>query len=86
MFSKKQVQRTSDLSFSHTERMLDLMLNEQRSQRSDLSTIKRTLDYIIKIMNHQDTMDYFSKKYGENLNETSHQTELDEQDGSHNGN
>ncbi len=56
-----------------------MLLAEQRNQRSDLAEIKRTLNYIIKIMNHQDTMDYFSKKYGENLNETSHQTELDEQ-------
>ncbi len=55
------------------------LLAEQRHQRSDLAEIKRTLTYIIKIMNHQDTMDYFSKKYGENLNETSHQTDLDEQ-------
>ncbi len=43
------------------------ILAEQRHQRSDLAQISRTLDYIIKIMNHQDTLDYFSKKYGENL-------------------
>ncbi len=58
---------------------IDLVLNEQLNQRSDLFQIKRTLDYVIKIMNHQDTIDYFSKKYGEDLSETSHQTELDEQ-------
>jgi len=46
------------------------ILSEQRNQRSDLAEIKRTLHYIIKIMNHQDTMDYFSKKYGENLDGT----------------
>ncbi len=57
----------------------NFILTEQRMQRADLAQIKRTLDYIIKIMNHQDTMDFFSKKYGENLNETSHQTELEEQ-------
>ncbi len=56
-----------------------IILAEQRAQRSDLAEIKRTLNYIIKIMNHQDTMDFFSKKYGENLSETSHQTELEEQ-------
>ncbi len=55
------------------------LLAEQRAQRSDLAQIKRTLDYIIKIMNHQDTMEYFQKKYGEDLSETSHQTDLDEQ-------
>ncbi len=55
------------------------ILAEQKHQRSDLAQIKRTLDYIIKIMNHQDTMDYFSKKYGEDLSKTSHQTELEEQ-------
>ncbi len=68
---------TSD--FQKIFQSFDYLLNEQRHQRADLATIKRTLDYIIKIMNHQDTMDFFSKKYGENLNETSHQTELDEQ-------
>ncbi len=68
---------TSDLQKMY--HYIDMILNEQRNQRSDLAQIKRTLDYIIKIMNHQDTMDYFSKKYGENLNETSHQTELEEQ-------
>ncbi len=73
---------TSD--FQKMFQSLDYILNEQRHQRSDLAHIKRTLDYIIKIMNHQDTMDYFSKKYGENLEDdsirvTSHQTDLDEQ-------
>ena len=61
---------------------IDMLLNEQRNQRSDLAQIKRTLDYIIKIMNHQDTIDYFSKKYGEDLEKvddsTSHQTDLEE--------
>ncbi len=68
---------TSDLQ--KFNQSIDFILNEQRNQRSDLAQIKRTLDYIIKIMNHQDTMDYFSKKYGEKLDETSHQTELEEQ-------
>lgn len=70
--------KTSD--FQKIFQYTDMLLNEQRNQRSDLAQIKRTLDYIIKIMNHQDTMDFFSKKYGEKLDETSHQTELDEQD------
>ncbi len=69
---------TSD--FQKIFQSLDFVLNEQRAQRSDLATISRTLNYIIKIMNHQDTMDFFSKKYGEDLSETSHQTELDEQE------
>ncbi len=69
--------KTSDLQKLFLNNLT--ILSEQRNQRADLAQIKRTLDYIIKIMNHQDTMDYFSKKYGENLNETSHQTELDEQ-------
>ncbi len=51
------------------------LLDEQRNQRSDLAQIKRTLDYIIKIMNHQDTMDFFKK----DVDLTSHQTDLDEQ-------
>ncbi len=55
---------------------LETIQSEQRNQRIDLAEIKRTLVYIIKIMNHQDTMDYFSKKYGEDL--TSHQTDLEE--------
>ncbi len=58
---------------------LETIQSEQRHQRADLAQIKRTCDYIIKIMNHQDTMDYFSKKYGEDMRPTSHQTELDEQ-------
>ncbi len=73
--------KTSDLQklFQHNL----VILAEQRNQRADLAQIKRTLDYIIKIMNHQDTMDYFSKKYGENLEDdsirvTSHQTDLEE--------
>ncbi len=69
--------KTSDLQ--KIPHQLLRLLDEQRNQRSDLAQIKRTLDYIIKIMNHQDTMDYFSKKYGEDLKETSHQTDLDEQ-------
>ncbi len=72
--------KTSDLQ--KIPHQLLRLLDEQRNQRSDLAQIKRTLDYIIKIMNHQDTMDYFSKKYGEDLgkvDETSHQTDLDEQ-------
>ncbi len=68
---------TSD--FQKILQSLDYLLSEQRNQRADLAHLKRTLDYIIKIMNHQDTMDYFSKKYGEHLDETSHQTDLDEQ-------
>ncbi len=67
---------TSDLQKMY--HYTDMILNEQRNQRNDLATIKRTLDYIIKIMNHQDTMDYFSKKYGEDLSETSHQTVLED--------
>ncbi len=55
---------------------LETIQSEQRNQRMDLARIQRTCDYIIKIMNHQDTMDYFSKKYGEDL--TSHQTDLEE--------
>ncbi len=58
---------------------LETIQSEQRNQRMDLATIKRTLDYIIKIMNHQDTLDYFSKIPRQNWPETSHQTELDEQ-------
>ncbi len=68
---------TSD--FQKIFQSFDYILNEQRAQRSDLASIKRTLDYIIKIMNHQDTMDYFSKKYGETLGEnTPGQSSLDE--------
>ncbi len=58
---------------------LETIQSEQRNQRMDLAKIDRTLTYIIKIMNHQDTMDYFSKKYGEDMRPTSHQTDLDEQ-------
>ncbi len=46
---------------------VEVLLNEQRHQRADLASMNATLKYIIKIMNHQDTLDYFSKKYGENL-------------------
>ncbi len=70
--------KTSDLQKLFLNNLT--ILAEQRNQRADLAQIKRTLDYIIKIMNHQDTMDYFSKKYGENLDETRtpHQTDLEE--------
>ncbi len=45
MFSKKQVQRTSDLSFSQSINFkVDLLLKEQRHQRSDLAQIIRTLN------------------------------------------
>ncbi len=54
---------------------LETILNEQRHQRGDLASMNATLKYIIKIMNHQDTLDFFEKKYGEDLSETSHQTE-----------
>lgn len=58
---------------------LETIQSEQRFQRMDLASMKRTLDYIIKIMNHQDTMDYFSKKYGEELGRSaSGQSSLDE--------
>ncbi len=57
---------------------LETILAEQRHQRSDLAQITTTLKYIIKIMNHQDTMDYFAKKYGENLD--SDQTHLEFQE------
>ncbi len=63
---------TSD--FTKIFQSLDFILNEQRAQRSDLAQIRRTLDYIIKVMNHQDTRMYYSKD-----DETSHQTDLDEQ-------
>ncbi len=69
--------KTSDLQklFQHNL----VILSEQRNQRADLAQIKRTLDYIIKIMNHQDTMDFFSKKYGEDLGQaTSGNSSLDE--------
>ncbi len=68
----------SQWTYKKLANTLEAIQNEQRHQRGDLASINATLKYIIKIMNHQDTLDYFSKKYGESLNETSHQTELDE--------
>ncbi len=60
---------------------LEVILNEQRHQRGDLASINATLKYIIKIMNHQDTLDYFSKKYGEDLGKTTPgQSTLDEKE------
>ncbi len=64
---------TSD--FTKIFQSLDYILNEQRAQRSDLAQIRRTLDYIIKLMNHQDTIEFFRK---DDMS-TSHQTDLDEQ-------
>ncbi len=55
------------------------ILAEQRNQRADLAQIKRTLDYIIKIMNNKDTLDYFTKYDKTHPDETSHQTDLEEQ-------
>ncbi len=64
---------TSD--FQKIFQSLNFILTEQRMQRADLAHIKRTLDYIIKIMNHKDTLDFFRN---DDMS-TSHQTELDEQ-------
>ncbi len=64
---------TSD--FTKIFQSLDYILNEQRAQRSDLAQIRRTLDYIIKLINHQDTIEFFRK---DDMS-TSHQTDLDEQ-------
>ncbi len=41
MFSKKQVQMTSDLYFSKLMKQLDYLLNEQRAQRADLAQLLR---------------------------------------------
>ncbi len=68
---------TSD--FQKIHQSISTLLVEQRHQRSDLAEIRRTLNYIIKIMNHQDTMDYFSKKYGENLKDTTIEIDLDKE-------
>ncbi len=57
-FIFKSSARTTDLQ--KISQLINLLLNEQRHQRSDLSQIKSTLDYIIKIINHKDTLDYFS--------------------------
>ncbi len=64
--------KTSD--FTKIFQYMDTFLNEQRNQRMDLAQIKRTLDYMIKVTNHQDTREYYSK----GIDLTSHQTDLDE--------
>ncbi len=64
--------KTSD--FTKIFQYMDTFLNEQRNQRMDLAQIKRTLDYMIKLTNHQDTRDFYRK---DDLI-TSHQTDLEE--------
>ncbi len=64
--------KTSD--FTKIFQYMDTFLNEQRNQRMDLAQIKRTLDYMIKVTNHQDTRDYYRKED----EQPSHQTDLDD--------
>ncbi len=73
MFSKKQVQRTSDLYFSLT-RQLELILKEQRNQRSDLAFITRLIQGAFTDKSLQRQVDDF---YSDD--ETSPQTESVEQ-------
>lgn len=70
MFSKKQVQMTSDLYFSLTHQ-LDILLKEQRRQRSDLAFITRLIQGLISDKHLQRQVDEFY--------ETSPQTDSDEQ-------
>ncbi len=71
MFSKKQVQRTSDLSFSLTLQ-LDLLLKEQRHQRADLAFLTKLIQGLISDKNLQRQVDEFYE-------ETSPQTDTSEQ-------
>ncbi len=78
MFSKKQVQRTSDLSFSIT-RMLELLLKEQRSQRSDLAFLTRLIQGMVSDKRLQRQVDeFYEDQAGEQPYETSPQTELED--------
>ncbi len=76
MFSKKQVQRTSDLSFLQPILMkLDSIQSEQRHARSDLALILRSIDSMRVDIN----LEKQATEYLDRENETSHQTELEEQ-------
>ncbi len=58
MFSKKQVQRTSDLYFSLTHQ-LDIIMKEQRHQRADLAFLTRLLQGLITDKTLQRQVDEF---------------------------
>ncbi len=59
MFSKKQVQRTSDLSFLKIIKQLDILLTEQRHQRMDLSALRSTQLKIYNSLNLQKQVDEY---------------------------
>ncbi len=59
MFSKKQVQRTSDLSFLKIIKQLDILLTEQRHQRMDLSSLRSTQLKIYNSLNLQKQVDEY---------------------------
>ncbi len=75
MFSKKQVQRTSDLSFLQPILLkLDHLQIEQRHQRSDLSIILRQLKVMTTALAlEKQASDYLEREY----QETSPQTDTD---------
>ncbi len=76
MFSKKQVQRTSDLSFLQPILMkIDSIQAELRHSRSDLALILRAIDSMRVDIN----LEKQATEYLDRENETSHQTELEEQ-------
>ncbi len=63
MFSKKQVQKTSDLSFSLTHQ-LEILLKEQRRQRADLSFLTRLVQGLVTDKTLQRQVDEFYDKPG----------------------
>ncbi len=79
MFSKKQVQRTSDLYFSLTHQ-LDIIMKEMRHQRADLAFLTRLIQGLVSDKALQRQVDEFYEKPGsQEDSRTSPQTDLDEQ-------
>ncbi len=83
MFSKKQVQKTSDLSFSKSVILkLELIQNELRHQRLEHARILSLLENLCTDRSLKQQVERYYDNQGEILgihDETSHQTDLDEQ-------
>ncbi len=77
MFSSFKSQKDFDFNLSNIEIQLNLILREQRHQRSDLATIIRLINVLINDLHLQKQVDDFY--------ETSPQTDQ-AQDGSHSDN
>ncbi len=59
MFTKTKSSETPDLFF--IKHLIEILLDEQRHQRADLSTIKRQLHSILEISLKSQSLDFYTK-------------------------